>query len=81
MSRNQTVLVLGAGLVTRPLVHYLSAKGFRVIVGSRTLEKVQELCAGAVHAEARRLDIESDADMVEVEKAVVEARPPLPSSL
>jgi saccharopine dehydrogenase-like NADP-dependent oxidoreductase len=40
-ARNQTVLVMGAGLVARPLVHYLSDKGFRVIVGSRTLDKAR----------------------------------------
>ncbi len=39
-SKKQCVLVMGAGLVAKPLVHYLSQKGFRVIVGSRTLEKV-----------------------------------------
>jgi len=42
-SHGQTVLVLGAGLVARPLVHYLSGKGFRVIVGSRTLEAIDKL--------------------------------------
>jgi len=72
-ARNQTVLVMGAGLVARPLVHYLSDKGFRVIVGSRTLDKTEELCKGAKLAVARRLDVESDQDMVGVEEAVKES--------
>jgi saccharopine dehydrogenase-like NADP-dependent oxidoreductase len=64
---------MGAGLVARPLVHYLSEKGFRVIVGSRTLEKIEELIAGAKYAEARKLDVDSDADMIGVEEAVKES--------
>ena len=41
------VLVLGAGLVSRPLVHYLTGlEGFEVTVASRTVSKAEALVAG-----------------------------------
>jgi saccharopine dehydrogenase-like NADP-dependent oxidoreductase len=73
MSKKQTVLVMGAGMSTRPGVHYLSSKGFRVIVGARTLDKVQKLVAGAANAEARELDIEREADLPAIVQAVKES--------
>jgi len=59
--------VLGAGMVTKPLVHYLSHHGFKVLVASRTLAKTQELCQGATHAIALQADIEKDEDMKKIE--------------
>lgn len=40
------VLVLGAGLVARPLVRYLLDQGFQVTVASRTVSKAEKLIAG-----------------------------------
>ena len=49
----KTVLVLGAGLVARPLVQYLLAlPGYRVVVASRTVSKAAELIAGHPDGEA-----------------------------
>jgi len=52
------VLVLGAGLVARPLVRYLlSQPGFHVRVASRTVARAQELIAGSPNGEALAFDI------------------------
>lgn len=42
----KNVLVLGAGLVARPLVRYLLDRGFGVTVASRTVAKAEALIAG-----------------------------------
>jgi saccharopine dehydrogenase-like NADP-dependent oxidoreductase len=60
MSGKGTVLVLGAGLVTRPLVHYLAKHGFHVVLASRTLENAQKLIDGAANTEAHQYDITKD---------------------
>jgi saccharopine dehydrogenase-like NADP-dependent oxidoreductase len=50
------VLVLGAGLVARPLVRYLlETAGYRVTVASRTVSKAEKLIAG--HANGRALQL------------------------
>ncbi len=52
------VLVLGAGLVSGPLVRYLlNVEGFRVTVASRTVEKAQRLIGGASNGAALPLDV------------------------
>lgn len=48
------VLVLGAGLVSRPLVHYLLDHGFVVTVATRTVSKAQALLKG--HANGRAVE-------------------------
>eukprot|EP01120_Amphizonella_sp_Union-15-10_P000878 TRINITY_DN1092_c0_g1_i1.p1 TRINITY_DN1092_c0_g1~~TRINITY_DN1092_c0_g1_i1.p1 ORF type:complete len:484 (-),score=99.55 TRINITY_DN1092_c0_g1_i1:77-1432(-) len=63
-----SILVLGAGFVTKPLVHYLSSHDFHVIVASRTLTKTQDLIKGAKNAEAREADVERDQDLEKIEK-------------
>ena len=40
------VLVLGAGMVTRPIVRHLLDKGYEVVVASRTVSKAEALVAG-----------------------------------
>lgn len=57
MASKGSVLVLGAGLVTKPLVHYLSEHGWNVILASRTLENAQKLVEGASHTEVHQFDI------------------------
>jgi saccharopine dehydrogenase (NADP+, L-glutamate forming)/spermidine synthase len=55
----KTVLVLGAGLVTGPLVRYLlDTPDIQVTVASRTLAKAENLVADHPRGEARSLDVE-----------------------
>jgi saccharopine dehydrogenase-like NADP-dependent oxidoreductase len=57
----KTVLVLGAGLVTRPLVQYLlDAPDARVIVASRTVSKAQALVGDHPQGQARALDVQKE---------------------
>lgn len=51
------VLVLGAGLVSKPLVHYLLDHGFEVICASRTVSKAEALVKGKKHGVAKELDL------------------------
>jgi len=56
------VLVLGAGLVSRPLVHYLTDQpGFGVTVASRTVSKAEALVAGRERGRAVALDVTDEA--------------------
>jgi saccharopine dehydrogenase (NADP+, L-glutamate forming) len=56
------ILILGAGLVARPLVRYLlDQPGFRVEVASRTVSKAQKLIAGHPRGTAKELNLKSDA--------------------
>ena len=48
----KSVLVLGAGLVARPLVQYLLKHDFRVRVASRTVSKAEKLVGGHSNGEA-----------------------------
>ncbi len=54
------ILCLGAGLVARPYVKYLSDHGYKVVVASRTLEKAEHLIEGCEDAEAVKFDIQKD---------------------
>lgn len=53
----QKVLVLGAGLVARPLVQYLLGKNYEVICASRTVAKAQALFGAHPHGKAHALDL------------------------
>ncbi len=56
------VLVLGAGLVSRPLVHYLCGQeDLEVLVASRTVSKAQALVAGRPRGRAVSLDVKDEA--------------------
>eukprot|EP01061_Rhynchopus_euleeides_P041492 TRINITY_DN723_c0_g1_i1.p1 TRINITY_DN723_c0_g1~~TRINITY_DN723_c0_g1_i1.p1 ORF type:complete len:445 (+),score=239.58 TRINITY_DN723_c0_g1_i1:58-1392(+) len=68
----QKVLLLGAGLVVKPIVTYLSKHGFEVTVASRGLEKAQALVEGSP-AKAIKLDIENDADLPMLEERTKES--------
>jgi saccharopine dehydrogenase (NADP+, L-glutamate forming) len=58
------VLVLGAGLVTRPHVKYLlDVPGFHVTVASRTVSKAQALIEGYSNGAAVRLDVSDEAKL------------------
>src|SRR4051812_39996686 len=58
--KRKKVLVLGAGLVTPPLVSYLSSHDFSVCVANRTLENAKRITKDLPHTEAIQLDIETD---------------------
>ena len=58
------VLVLGAGLVSRPLVSYLlDQPGFHVRVASRTVEKAARLIEGHPNGEALPFDVEREGTL------------------
>ncbi len=52
------VLLLGAGLVTRPLVNYLLDKSFKLTVASRTVSKAEALIDGRPNGSAISLNVE-----------------------
>ncbi len=56
------ILILGAGLVARPLVRYLlDQPEFQVEVASRTVSKAQKLIAGHPRGVAKELNLKSEA--------------------
>jgi len=58
------ILVLGAGLVSRPMVRYLlDVPDFEVIVASRTVSKAQELVGNHPRGKAVALNVDNDADL------------------
>jgi len=59
------VLCLGAGLVARPFIHYLSEHGFHVVVASRTISKAESLIEGCADAEAVAFSIATDDKLLE----------------
>jgi saccharopine dehydrogenase-like NADP-dependent oxidoreductase len=54
------VLVLGAGLVARPLVRYLLDKGYEVTCASRTVSKAESMIAGHPNGKAFPLDLSDE---------------------
>jgi saccharopine dehydrogenase (NADP+, L-glutamate forming) len=59
------VLCLGAGLVARPFIHYLSDHGYHVVVASRTKAKAERLIKGAKNAESVAFNITEDHELLE----------------
>ncbi|HTW90516.1 MAG TPA: saccharopine dehydrogenase C-terminal domain-containing protein [bacterium] len=58
------ILILGAGLVSRPMVRYLlDVPDFEVVVASRTVSKAQELVGSHPRGKAVALNVENDADL------------------
>jgi saccharopine dehydrogenase (NADP+, L-glutamate forming) len=55
------VLVLGAGLVARPLVRYLLEKGYQVVMASRTASKAEAMIAGHPNGKALALNVKDEA--------------------
>ncbi|MFO7651680.1 MAG: saccharopine dehydrogenase C-terminal domain-containing protein [bacterium] len=56
------VLILGAGLVSRPMVNYLlGVKEFEVTVASRTVSKARDLVGTHPQGRAEALNVEDDA--------------------
>ncbi len=54
------VLVLGAGMVTRPIVGHLLGKGYEVVVASRTVSKAEALIQGHPHGKAVALEVSEE---------------------
>ncbi len=60
----KNVLILGAGLVTRPHVRYLlDVPDFRVTVASRTVSKAEALIEGHPRGAAVALDVSNEAEL------------------
>jgi len=57
------ILVLGAGLVSRPGVVFLLGHGFEVTVASRTLEKAQQIVSGFENGKAVQMQAENEAQL------------------
>jgi len=68
------VLILGAGLVARPMVRYLLERGFEVIVASRTVSRAEALIDGHPAGRAVAFQVEQiealDPLLAEVDLAV-----------
>jgi len=64
------VLILGAGLVAKPLVRYLLDHGFEVIVASRTVSKAVKLVDNHPMGTAKELNLKDEESL---EKEVSEA--------
>ncbi len=64
----KTVLVLGAGLVTRPLVDYLLKHNIRVRVASRTVAKAEKLINGHTNGEAVEWTVDKQDELREMIK-------------
>jgi saccharopine dehydrogenase-like NADP-dependent oxidoreductase len=57
------VLVLGAGLVSKPLVIFLLEKGFQVRVASRTVSKAEALINGFENGRAESLNVNNQEQL------------------
>ena len=62
------VLVLGAGLVAKPLVRYLLEKGYQVTVASRTASKAEAMIAGHPAGKALALNVQDETVLTQLIK-------------
>jgi saccharopine dehydrogenase-like NADP-dependent oxidoreductase len=60
------ILVLGAGLVAKPLVHYLMDKGHEVTVASRTVSKAARLVRDHPNGKALELDVRDEKKLADL---------------
>ncbi len=67
------VLILGAGLVTGPMVRYLLDKGYQVTVASRTVAKAKALVGDNPNGRAIAYDISKDSDKSQLVDLVAQA--------
>ena len=61
----KTILCLGAGLVARPYVQYLSDCNYHIIVASRTKSKADRLIEGIINTETITFNIKTDDSLLE----------------
>ncbi|MFW9793010.1 MAG: saccharopine dehydrogenase C-terminal domain-containing protein [Candidatus Thorarchaeota archaeon] len=59
------IVCLGAGLVARPYIQYLSDNDFYVTVASRTMSKAERLIEGCKNTEAVAFNIAEDNELLE----------------
>jgi len=59
----RNVLLLGAGLVTRPLVNYLLENGYHLVIATRTVSKAETLAGGHPNCTALTLDLTDPAGL------------------
>ncbi|HPZ08086.1 MAG TPA: saccharopine dehydrogenase C-terminal domain-containing protein [Candidatus Eremiobacteraeota bacterium] len=59
------ILILGAGLVSRPLVKYLLDRGIKLLVASRTVSKAEDLIEGHPDGEALAFDIVKNPSLLD----------------
>ena len=57
---NKNVLVLGAGMVSRPLVRYLLDNDFNVVMASRTVSKAEKIINGHPNGKAISFNVTDD---------------------
>lgn len=63
----KNILVLGAGLVSRPGVHYLlNQKNLKVTVASRTVSKAEELVRGFSNGIAQQVNVENQEELTNI---------------
>ena len=56
-----TILVLGAGMVSRPMIRYLLDQSeYHVIMASRTVSKAEQMIDGHPQGKAFSLDVNDD---------------------
>ena len=60
------VLILGAGLVVKPIVTYLLKKGFYVTVATRTKSKAESMISGHPNGNAVAWTVEQESDLDEL---------------
>lgn len=63
------VLILGAGLVSKPMVDYLLEKDYQVHIASRTLSKAEDLIAGHKNGKATQWTVEDTDTLHEMVKS------------
>jgi saccharopine dehydrogenase (NADP+, L-glutamate forming) len=56
-------LVLGAGLVARPLVRHLLDKGYEIVCASRTVAKAERLIGDHPHGKAHALNLQDESEL------------------
>jgi saccharopine dehydrogenase-like NADP-dependent oxidoreductase len=59
----KNILVLGAGMVSKPLVVHLLKSGFQVKVASRTVSKAEALIQGYSHCSAEALNVDDEKNL------------------
>jgi saccharopine dehydrogenase (NADP+, L-glutamate forming) len=57
------VLILGAGMVVRPIVRYLLEKGYEVTVATRTKSKADDMIAGYPNGKAIAWTVEQETEL------------------
>jgi saccharopine dehydrogenase-like NADP-dependent oxidoreductase len=67
------VLVLGAGMVARPLVRYLLENEIHVTMATRTIGKAEKILEGHPKGTAELLDVENSEHIIKLEELVTSA--------